>query len=147
MAKWQEEKRLRAEQTDDRALDIVRRRAGVIGFRAGMLAYVLNSQRNAKQAADFALWVAEYVFRQQMSLFGKQFEDAFYQSQKIIDTSRGRVVNLLQALPQTFSRNDLIAQRLKIGQSTNVRNVISRWRKAGYIEDLGNNNYKILKRN
>ena len=137
LARWQEEKRSLAEQTDSRAVDTIRRRAGVIGFRAGMLCYLLNERKSPKVAADFGEWVAEYVFRQQMTLFGEQFEQSARETAEKTDTSKGRVRNLLKDLPQKFTNADLIGLRRKNGQSTDIRMVLYRWQKAGYIRKEG----------
>lgn len=137
LGRWQEEKRAFAEQTDSRAVDIIRRRSGVIGFRAGMLCYLLNEKKSPKLAADFGEWIAEYVFRQQMTLFGDQFETSARETVEKTDRSRGRVHNLLHDLPQRFTNADLIGLRRRNGQSTDVYKVLSRWQKAGYIRKEG----------
>lgn len=140
LSNWQEEKRKYAVETDSRAVDIVRRRSGVIGFRAGMLAYVIDEKRGAQQAAEFGLWVAEYVFRQQLALFGKQFEEAFTSTTEKVESNKGAVQNLLQILPQNFTSADLLALRRKTGQSVSydsIRKVLSRWKNAGLIQPQG----------
>ncbi len=141
LAAWQEEKRKLAELTDSRAVDIIRRRSGVIGFRAGMMAYLLSDKRSAKQASEFGLWVAEYVFRQQMTLFGEKFEQSSAAQQKAIEQSRGQVRNLLEQLPQKFTTADLIGLRRKNGQSTQVGYVLTRWSKSGLIRKIGDKCY------
>ena len=144
LEQWQEEKRKMAEQTDSRAVDIVRRRAGVIGFRAGMLCYLMNEKRSPKIAADFGLWVAEYVFRQQITFFGSQFEMCAKATDAKTDASRGAVKNLLSLLPQRFSTSDLIGLRRRNGQSTDVHMVIVRWTKAGYIRKIADKQFVKL---
>ena len=85
----------------------------------------------------FGEWVAEYVFRQQMTLFGEQFEQSARETAEKTDTSKGRVRNLLKDLPQKFTNADLIGLRRKNGQSTDISYVLSRWVKAGYIKKDG----------
>lgn len=170
---WLEEKRQLAISSDSRAIDTLRRRSAVIGFRAGYLAHILESAdsnqslalsasdlgwRNALNgrseetgcpeggkgaSAAFALWVAEYVFRNQMQLFGSQFEkvaDEYLASQN----TRGRVRKLLQSLPDTFTKADLMALRARNGQTTDVAYVLSRWRQNGLITDIGPNTFRKL---
>jgi hypothetical protein len=141
---WQEEKRKQAELTDSRAVDLVRRRAGVIGFRAGMLCYLLNDRKSPKIAADFGLWVAEYVFRNQMTFFGMQFEESAKITSEKTDANRGSVRNLLAELPQKFTRQDLIGLRRRNGQSTDIKKVLSRWTQAGYIRKESDKTYVKL---
>ena len=183
ISRWLEEKRQLAIATDSRAIDTVRRRAAVIGFRAGYLAALLAGKAkklpkgdspqsvvlhkrvrplcvktkvekdekamqcvdSAKKndAADFALWVAEYTFRNQMNLFGSQFEkvaDDYLSSQ----STRGRVRQLLQSLPETFTRADLMRLRARNGQNTNVAYVLTRWKDNHLIEETTTNTYRKI---
>ena len=138
--RWLNEKRDLAIREDSRAIDTLRKRAAVIGYRAGMLAFLLNECIYSKQVGEFASWVAEYVFHNQMSLFGSKFEEVA-QSQIVMNEKRSCVVSLLQQLPDQFTRNELMALRARNGQSTNVAMVISRWKNAGFITTTDKNTY------
>ncbi len=154
---WLKAKKELAIQNDSRAIDTLRKRAAVIGFRAGYLAALLNGTyfvshtkrgkvsdkfiKREQEAADFAEWVAEYVFFNQMQLFGNQFEQVANQQLKSLQ-NKGCVKNLLLSLPETFTRADLMALRAKNGQSTEVRYVLSRWIDAGYITKIDTSTFK-----
>ena len=69
---WLERKRQQAIDADSHAMDTLRRRAAVIGFRAGMLCYLLENHKYTKTVGSFAEWVAEYIFRNQMEIWGEQ---------------------------------------------------------------------------
>ena len=139
--RWLNEKRELAIREDSRAVDTLRKRAAVIGYRAGMLAYLLNECVYTKEVGQFTSWVAEYVFQNQMELFGSKFEEVA-QSQIRVRENRSQVVSLLQALPEQFSKSDLMALRARNGQSTNVAMVISRWKAAGFIKQVEKNTYR-----
>ena len=139
--RWLNDKRELAIREDSRAIDTLRKRAAVIGYRAGMLAYLLNECVYTKEVGQFTSWVAEYVFQNQMELFGSKFEEVA-QSQIRVKENRSQVVSLLQALPQQFTRNELMALRARNGQSTRVDMVISRWRSSGFITQVDKNTYK-----
>ena len=138
--RWLNDKRELAIREDSRAIDTLRKRSAVIGFRAGMLAYLLNGQKYDKAVGDFAAWVAEYIFQNQMQLFGSKFEEVA-QSQIVVNEKRSQVTSLLALLPETFTRNELMALRARNGQSTRVEMVISRWRSAGFITTTAKNKY------
>lgn len=129
---WLEQKRLQALEAASSALDTLRRRAAVIGFRAGYLAYTLNHFVYRKSIVDFALWVAEYVLQQQMLLFGDKFEDVANKQEEAFN-KRGIVQTLFSILPATFTRAELIKLRAENNQSTDIRMVISRWVKQQII--------------
>ena len=139
--RWLNDKRELAIKEDSRAIDTLRKRAAVIGYRAGMLAYLLNECVYSKEVGQFTSWVAEYVFQNQMDLFGSKFEEVA-QSQIKVKERCSHVVSLLQALPEQFTRADLMALRSRNGQSTRVDMVISRWRSSGFITQVEKNTYK-----
>ena len=122
-------------------MDTLRKRAAVIGYRAGMLAYLLNECVYEKSVGEFTTWVAEYVFQNQMTLFGNKFEEVA-QSQLVMHERKSCVVSLLQQLPEQFTRNELMALRARNGQSTRVDMVLSRWRSSGFITQVDKNTYK-----
>ncbi|MBQ9143931.1 MAG: DUF3987 domain-containing protein [Paludibacteraceae bacterium] len=139
--RWLNDKRDLAIREDSRAIDTLRKRAAVIGYRAGMLAYLLNECVYTKEVGQFTSWVAEYVFQNQMELFGSKFEEVA-QTQIRVKEKCSHVVSLLQALPEQFTRAELMALRARNGQSTNVAMVISRWRSSGFITQVEKNTYK-----
>ena len=141
--RWLNEKRDIAIREDSRAVDTLRKRAAVIGYRAGMLAYLLNECVYEKAVGEFTTWVAEYVFQNQMTLFGNKFEEVA-QSQLLMNERKSNVVSLLQSLPEQFTRNELMALRARNGQSTRVDMVITRWKSSGFIVQVEKNTYKKL---
>ena len=142
---WQEQKRQYAERTMSASVDTFRRRAGVIGFRAGMLAYVLYGMKNGASAARFGEYIAEYVFREQMRLFGDALEQSSKEQEKLTESNKGAVVALLDKLPQRFTTQELMSLRARNGASTNVKVIIHRWLKAGYIEKTAEREYRKVK--
>ena len=137
IANWLEAKRQQAIDADSHAMDTLRRRAGVIGFRAGMLCYLLENRKFTKTVAQFAEWVAEYVFRNQMELWGEQMEQELTGALDIFSGERGSASSLLALLPNEFTTGDLIKLRARQGQSvtpTSVNSLLCRWRKLGRID-------------
>lgn len=139
--RWLNEKRDLAIREDSRAVDTLRKRAAVIGYRAGMLAYLLNECVYEKSVGEFASWVAEYVFQNQMTLFGNKFEEVA-QSQLVMNERKSCVVSLLQQLPEQFTKNELMALRARNGQSTRVDMVLNRWKSSGFISQVDKTTYK-----
>lgn len=147
IGEWLEQKRQQALDADSHAADTLRRRAAVIGFRAGMLCYLLEGRRWTKTVTAFAEWVAEYVFRNQMELWGDQMEQELTGSLEIINNERGAATSLLTMLDKEFSKADLIRLRAKNNQSvspSSIKTLLSRWRANGRIEYLADGRYKKL---
>lgn len=147
IANWLEAKRQQAIDADSHAMDTLRRRAGVIGFRAGMLCYLLENRKFTKTVGQFAEWVAEYVFRNQMELWGDQLEQELTGALDIFSGERGSATSLLELLPVEFSNADLIKLRARKGQSVKgsaISMVLNRWRGNGKIEKLSDTRWKKL---
>ena len=143
---WLEEKRQQALDADNRAMDTFRRRAAVIGFRAGMLCYLLENKRPTRVVSEFATWVAEYVLRNQMELWGNEMEKLLTGAMEQ-QTDRGAATSLLSLLPKQFTTNDLIQLRVKKNQSVNIttiKSLLFRWKKNGRIDSIGESRWKIL---
>ena len=136
IADWLERKRQQAIDADSHAMDTLRRRAGVIGFRAGMLCYLLENRKFTKTVGQFAEWVAEYVFRNQMELWGEQMEQELTGALDAM-TERGAASSILALLPRDFTTADLIRLRARKNQSvtpTSVNSLLCRWRKLSRID-------------
>ena len=143
---WLEAKRQQAIDADSHAMDTLRRRAGVIGFRAGMLCYLLENRKFTKTVAHFAEWVAEYIFRNQMELWGESIEQLF-NGDASLNGERGTATSLLELLPQEFTTGDLIKLRARKNQSVSssaIKMLLSRWRKNGRVEKLSDGHWKRL---
>jgi hypothetical protein len=144
IATWLEEKRQQAIDADNLAMDTLRRRAAVIGFRAGMLCYLLEDRKETKLVAPFAKWVAEYVFRNQMELWGEQMEQELKGAQEAQDR-QGQTYSLLSMLSYEFSTTDLIRQRAKNGQSvspTSIKSLLCRWKKNGKVVKIAEGKWR-----
>ena len=136
---WLEKKRQQAIDADSHAMDVLRRRAAVIGFRAGMLCYLLEDHQYTETVGQFAEWVAEYVFRNQMELWGEQMEKELTGALEVISNDKGSVRSLLDALPEEFTAADLIKLRARKGQSvkgSSISMVLNRWRATNRIEKI-----------
>ena len=147
IADWLERKRQQAIDADSHAMDTLRRRAAVIGFRAGMLCFLLENHKYTKTVGAFAEWVAEYVFRNQMELWGEQME-SLLSGALDSQNERGAASSLLELLPEEFSTADLIKLRARKGQSvksSSIKSLISRWKSNNRIEKIGEGRWKRLK--
>ena len=111
-------------------------RANVIAFLKAMVLYVASGEKWDKTMEEFIRWSLEYDMWCKMQFFGnaigrvdKEDEDSFKQ--------RGPQ-NLLDLLPEVFTREEAQLMRHRQGiDEGNVRNMLSNWKKRGYIEEYG----------
>ena len=141
---WQERRRMEyLRNPDNVALDVFRRRAGVIGYRAGVIAYLLSDLTETPQVLNFALWVAEYTLKNQLELFG----DAINNLRPADVQKRTCNTALFDLLPPEFGIADVAKQRAKEGLSTDAaRMICSRWLARGLTEKIARGLYRKIKR-
>lgn len=147
ISEWLERKRQQAIDADSHAMDILRRRSAVMGFRAGMLCFLLEDHKYTDVVGEFAEWVAEYVFRNQMELWGDQMEQELTGALEVISSDRGSVRSLLDSLPEEFTAADLIKLRARKGQSvkgSSISMVLNRWRATNRIEKISETTWRKL---
>ena len=137
--KDEEEKVKRQEylQTLRYSLDVFRRRAALNGFRAGIIAYLLEGHQETECAIQFALWYAERCLHYQLQIYGDKI-DALHNGMLTTWASKGNV-RYLDALPKEFTKEDLVSLRLSNNESPVVKTIIYRWMKEGLIEKIGPN--------
>ena len=144
IAEWVEQKRVEAAKDIDRVKDTYRRRAAVIGFRCGVVHFLLMQEsgkvttkndriREPKSTIDFALMMAEYCLQQQIAAFGEtllsQFTEAREECQRY-----GANHSIYDQLPPTFTLEDLRALKRGLCGESALRKIISRWYKDQWIE-------------
>ena len=135
---------------DNFALDILRRRSAVIGFRAAMLAWWLCDRQEDERVTEFALWVASEVLQEQLVHFGERMNTIERKSMEQLKDQeskarRGRNGRLLASLPDAFTQEDVAAARKQMGFEGNVSYVISRWLSAGLIARNNEKEKKYVK--
>ncbi len=129
---WILKQQATAVQNDDRTRDIFCRRAAVVGFRAGMLAWFLYNERCTppirKNVVKFATWVAEHMLNQHLMRF----------TIKGVNSNTNQFQKVYDALPNEFTRDELQRALVANGYDTRLSVVTYYWRLAGLIEVIEN---------
>ena len=141
LEEWDEEKRQEYLQTLRYSLDVLRRRAALNGFRAGIIAYLLEGRQETERAIRFARWYAERCLHYQLQLYGDKI-DALHNGPSP-QASKGNV-RYLDALPREFTKEDLVALRLANNESPVVKTITWRWVKEGKIEKIDTNLWRKI---
>ena len=134
---WDESKRQEYLQTLRYSLDVLRRRAALNGFRAGIIAYLLEGRQETERAIKFAVWYAERCLHYQLQIYGDKI-DALHNNTLSPQASKGNI-RYLDALPKEFTKEDLVNMRLANNESPVVKTIIHRWVKEAKIEKIGTN--------
>lgn len=139
---WDEGKRQEYLQTLRPSLDIFRRRAALNGFRAGLVAYLLEGRKETERTIKFALWYAELCLHYQLQIYGDKI-DALHNGMLTTQAAKGNI-RYLDALPKEFTKEDLVTLRLSNNESPVVKTVIYRWVKEGQIKKIGTNLWRKI---
>ena len=139
---WDESKRQEYLQTLRYSLDVFRRRAALNGFRAGIVAYLLEGRKETERAIKFAVWYAERCLHYQLQIYGDKI-DALHNGQLSTQASKGNI-RYLDALPKEFTKEDLVSLRLSNNESPVVKTIIYRWVKEGKIEKIDANLWRKI---
>ena len=139
---WDESKRQEYLQTLRYSLDVFRRRAALNGFRAGIVAYLLEGRKETERAIKFAVWYAERCLHYQLQIYGDKI-DALYNGELSTQAAKGNI-RYLDALPKEFTKEDLVSLRLSNNESPVVKTIIYRWCKEGKIEKIDANLWRKI---
>ena len=146
---WVEEKRVEAAKDIDHVKDTYRKRAAVIGFRAGVIFYLLenssnaqgNRMRESKACIDFALIMAEYCLESQIKVFGNDLQNQYIDAES--ECRRyGANYSVFDQLPSTFTKDDLRALKNGYCSDSSLYTILSRWKNDGWLVKIAKNTWK-----
>lgn len=138
--RWVEEKRVEAAKDIDRVKDTYRKRAAVIGFRCGVICRLLEGKESNRCLA-FAVMMAEYCLQQQISAFGEALSKEYVEAKDECQRY-GANHSIFDQLPPTFTMDDLRAMKRGFCGESALRNIITRWRRDGWIEKTDSRHWK-----
>ncbi len=114
--------------TDDEAYRILSRRANVIGFLKAMTLFVAEGGWSP-EIAEFVKWSVEYDMWCKMQVFGDMLQSELESENLPLQQRK----NLLYMLPDTFTREDALNLRKRIGKNNNVNGMLRQWVHREYI--------------
>lgn len=105
--------------TDDRTFEILSFRANVIGYRKAMILWLANGCKWEKAIEDFIRWSVHYDLWCKYRFFGEAIAQAEREDNAYI--GRRGPVNWLTELKSTFTLDDLMQARARLGSPTDVK--------------------------
>jgi len=127
---WLEKTRISASLANDAAADVFRRR-------------VAMKERERKIVKDFVVWFMNRDLQESLKMFGEKYNKL----QNEVQTDVKNHLSLFESLSDEFTKNDVIAQCMKMGIHSRVRQIIWRWNKDKAITKISNDTYKKTKKN
>ena len=110
-------------------------RANVIAYLKAMVLYVAHGERWDKTMEEFVRWSLHYDLWCKMRLFGNAIEE----QEMTEGTKKHRgPQNLLDLLPEVFTREEAGAMRQRVGiRGGSLSQMLLNWKSRGYIELYG----------
>ena len=137
---WCAQQKMLSEVSGNQSINIFRKRAAVMGFRAGCLLYLLDGKKLTDEAMAFAHWVSEYVLYFQLKYFGEKMEVSIEENALLMQTPvfvKNSNAWIFNGLPEVFTYLNVEAAYLEMGRkATGYRTVVKRWIKNGWIEKV-----------
>ena len=140
---WVEEKRVEAAKDIDLVKDVYRKRAAVIGFRCGVIFYMLEGAKESRNCIKFALLIAQYCLDQQMKAFGEALESQFVDARDEC-VRYGSNHSIFDQLAPTFTMDDLRSLKRGFCSEAGLRKIISRWYRDHWIEKTDKTHWRKL---
>ncbi len=142
---WEEKMRLEAMADGDLVKDTYRKRAGVIGFRCGVVARLLTGKETIA-VLDFAVMMAQYVLDEQLKVFGESLRAEY---KKASDEQQRSSSNqsVFDQLPPVFTLQDLQQMKGPDTTRTAMQMIVSRWKHSKWIKKVGVNRWQKRKTN
>ena len=107
-------------------------RANVIAYLKAMVLYVASGEKWDKTMENFIRWSLQYDLWCKMHFFGREIEMA---ENAMNSEKRSGPQNLLELLPDVFTREELQRLRHKMGvDKGHISKMINNWKVRGYIE-------------
>ena len=126
-----QENRDAAKLYESEAYRVFSYRANVIAWLKGMVLYVAHGCKWSKEIADFVRWTEQYNLWCKMLYFGQQLEKELREE---IDIQRqSGPQNLLELLPDEFTREQYIQMRFSQGRKGDGDSTLRTWITRKYI--------------
>ena len=120
-----------AELSDDDVFETLSYRANRIAYDKAILLFIAHGYQWTKDIADFCRWSEQYDLWCKLHFYGEQMREENLREQ--LPAVCGPQ-NMLDLLPDRFSKQDLSAVHRAQGRDGNVMQLIYTWTNRGYIE-------------
>ena len=115
-------------------------RCGEFMMRAAIPLVALYG-KETNEIVNFARWVGETAHYNMCRIFGQRVQNNILDSEELVNAKidhRKTAEPILDKMPQVFTSKQFIDERIRSGQSKNVRALLSRYCEAGKIKRIKN---------
>ena len=143
---WCARQKTVSDASGNQSISTFRKRAAVMGFRAGCVLYLLDGRKLTRKALEFAIWVSEYVLYFQLKYFGEQMNESIEENAMMMQVpvfARNANAWVFCKLPGMFCYGNVEEAYTQIGmKATGYRMVVSRWIRNGWVEKVDKEHFR-----
>ena len=124
-------------------------RATTMGFYKAMILWLMNDRKWTPEIEAFATWSVEFDLWSKLILFGSKIKEEFKKEIEVLEGKTGNSF-LFNQLPNTFTVEDYVQVRIKIGYNTEetdaenikkARKHLNKWVERRKIKRIGEASY------
>ena len=119
-------------------------RVGQFMMRAA-IPFVALYNEESREVLNLMKWLGEFAYYNIRHIFGRRVQNDIEESNELIAQHvdmRKTAEPILDRMPEIFTIQQFKAERLRSGQSDNVKNLLQRYKKSGKIEQISRGVYR-----
>ena len=143
---WCQEQKTVSDVSGNRSINTFRKRAAVMGFRAGCLLYLLDGRKLTRKTLEFAKWVSEYVLYFQLKYFAEQMNESIEENAQMMQVpvfARNANAWVFCQMAVEFFHCNVEEAYTQLGKkATGYRMVVARWIRNGWVEKVDKDRFR-----
>jgi hypothetical protein len=110
--------------------------------------FVALNEEEQKEVIDLVRWLGDFAYYNICYIFASRVAQDMKESEQMLQQridARVTAEPLLSLMPDIFTMQQFREERIRLGQSSDVKMLLSRYCKSGKIERMGRGVYRKLK--
>ncbi len=143
---WCAQQKTVSDVSGNQSINTFRKRAAVMGFRAGCTLYLLDGKKLTRKTLEFAKWVSEYVLYFQLKYFGEQMNESIEENAQMMQVpvfARNANAWVFCQMREEFYYCNVEDAYTQMGlKATGYRTIVARWIKNGWVEKVDKDRFR-----
>ena len=143
---WCAQQKTVSDASGNQSINTFRKRAAVMGFRAGCTLYLLDGKKLTRKTLEFAKWVSEFVLYFQLKYFGEQMNESIEENAQMMQVpvfARNANAWVFCQMREEFYYCNVEDAYTQMGlRATGYRTIVARWIKNGWVEKVAKDRFR-----
>lgn len=143
---WCAQQKTVSDASGNQSINTFRKRAAVMGFRAGCTLYLLDGKKLTRKTLEFSKWVSEYVLYFQLKYFGEQMNESIEENAQMMQVpvfARNANAWVFCQMREEFYNCNVEDAYTQMGlKATGYRTIVAHWIKNGWVEKVDKDRFR-----